>query len=150
PALNPQSWLQPKQRQLPDVSPAEKAAIERHNADLARQIGALRQRLADLRRPYEQQLAAARLAALPEPIRAGPQAALPTPPDKRSEVQKYLAAKLGPALAVRPDEVAAALNGEDRATAAALDRQIATLTGQRRSHGHLQALYDVGPPTPTH
>src|SRR5262249_7392437 len=44
----------------------------------------------------------------------------------------------------------AALSEPDRAMAAALERQIADANRQRRTWGHLQVVYDTGPPTPTH
>src|SRR5262249_53331619 len=91
PAFNPQKWVQPKDRTLPDVPPAEKAAIDKHNADLQSQIDERKRRTAELRRPYEDRLFEQKLAGLPEPIRADTKAAVRTPAAQRSEVQKYLA-----------------------------------------------------------
>lgn len=150
PAFNPQAWVQPGPRQLPDVSPAEKAAIERANAALDRQVDELGGRLAALRKPYEEKLATARLAKLPEPIRADVWTAVQTRADQRNEVSKYLAGKFEAALKVKPEEVAAALDEKDRAAVAAAEREIAGLKGRRRSWGHLQVVYDTGPPPPTH
>lgn len=150
PAFNPQAWVQPAPRQLPDVSPAEKAAIERANAALDQQANEISGRLAVLRKPYEEKLAAAKLATVPEPIRADVWAALQTRADQRNEVFKYLAGKFEAALKVKPDEVATALDEKDRATVAAAERKIAGLKSQRRAWGQLQVVYDTGPPSPTH
>src|SRR5262249_58390838 len=73
-----------------------------------------------------------------------------TPPGKRDAIQKYLAGKFEKSLAVSAAEVAAALSAEERAAAASLEKELAGLSGQRRSWGKIQALFDVGPPPPTH
>jgi len=150
PAFNPQAWVQPGPRQLPDVSPAEKAAIERANAALDQQANEAGGRLAAFWKPYEEKLAAAKLAKVPEPIRADVWAAVQTRADQRNEVFKYLAGKFEAALKVKPEEVSAALDEKDRAAVAAAEREIAGLKGQRRSWGHLQVVYDTGPPSPTY
>ncbi len=150
PAFNPDSWVQPAQRQVPDVSPAEKAEIERANADLDRLAAEVAKRLANVRRPYEERLSAAKLATVPEPIRADVQSALRTPADQRNEVFKYLAGKFEATLAVKPEEVSAALDEKDRTAIAEGEKEIAALKGRHQSWGHLQVVYDVGPPTPTH
>ncbi len=64
PAFNPQKWLQPKQRMMVDVSPAEKAAIEKTNADITRQIEELK------KKKTEQKKDAAMVAALDLKIKA--------------------------------------------------------------------------------
>lgn len=155
PSYNPQAWLQPHRRdgtslkpqyrELPDISPAEQKVIDDHNAGVQRQVDALAGELATLRSACQQRLFAQKLAAVPEQVRADTQAALETPADKRNEVQKYLVEKLGPTLAVSPDEVTAALNDAERKQAAELQARIDGLNATRRSYGKIQALYDVGP-----
>src|SRR5262249_16030704 len=100
PAYNPRDWRpvfpwkpEIKDRGLPDASPAELAEIQRHNTAVDGEVTELNERLAKLRRPYETRLREARLAAIPDAIRADTQTAIATPAEKRSEVQKYLAAK---------------------------------------------------------
>jgi hypothetical protein len=157
PAYNPRDWraVYPwkagvKDRTLPDVSPAEQAEMEQHNREIDRQSAACQRRLAELRRPHEARLREAKFAALPEPIRADTRAAIQTPPGKRNEIQKYLAGKFEKSLLVSAAEVAAALSPKERATVASLEKQLTALSGQRRSWGKIQALFDVGPPPPTH
>jgi hypothetical protein len=157
PAYNPQNWKpvfpwkpEIKDRGLPDVSAAERAEIERHNAAIDRRVGEVRKRLVDLRRPYEARLREAKLLAVPEPLRADAWAALDLPAVKRNEVQKYLAGKLEALLRVKPEEVTAALSAADRAASDRLNTEVAALEGRRHSFGKIQALYDVGPPPPTH
>jgi hypothetical protein len=157
PAYNPQQWKpvypwkpEIKDRGLPDVSPAEQAAIQRHNSAVDRQVEILKKQLWDLHRPYEARLREAKLRTVSEPVRADTKTALQTEPEKRNEIQKYLAQKFEPVLRVTPEEVTAALSPTDRATAGKLNDQVAALNQRRRSFGKLQALYDVGPPPPTY
>ncbi|MBI3839449.1 MAG: PSD1 domain-containing protein [Planctomycetia bacterium] len=150
PAFNPQAWLQPAQRELPDISKAEKTRADAHNAEIDKQVSERNGRLAAVRKPYEERLFEARLATVPEPVRADTKAAIQTAADKRSEVQKYLAGKFEAALKVSPQEVAAALTPADQTSVESLTKEIAQLNSGRRSWGILQAVYDVGPPPPTY
>ena len=150
PALNPQSWLQPRDRALADISPREKAAAEEHNATVQKQIDEAKQRLAEIRRPYEERAFEAKLAAVPEPIRADTKSAVQTPANKRDEIQKYLASKFEAALKVSAEESAAALSDADRATVAALEARLADLPKQLKTWGKIQAVYDVGPAPATY
>src|SRR5262249_32602111 len=94
PVYNPEQWIQPQNRHLDDASPREKEAITRHNAAIDRQVGGRNGQLEALRRPHEKRLFEAKLAALPEAIRADTAQALEIPPAKRSPVQQYLPGKL--------------------------------------------------------
>ena len=156
PAYNPNDWravtpYKPgiQDRSLPGVSAAERAEIERHNAEIDGKVAELNKPLSELRRPYEQRLLEAKLAGIPEPIRADTRTAIETPADKRNEIQKYLASKFEASLKVSTDEVVAALNDEDKAMNARLVEQIAVVNSQRRSFGKIQALFDLGPPPAT-
>ena len=150
PAYNPSVWIQPQNRHLWDVSPAEKAAIDRENAELDRQIAEQNGRLAALRRPYAARLLEAKLGTLPAPIRTDVKMALETQPKHRTPVQKYLAEKLGPLVKIDPGEVTAALTAADAARAESITAEMAALKGRKRSYGKIQALYDLGPPPPTY
>ncbi len=149
PAFNPDRWLQPQQRQLPAVSPAEKSAIERHNAELEQEVKKLQAQIDAIRQTCRTRLWEARLAAAPEAERAALRQALETPAEKRSEGQKAAAVKFASITPVKPEDVAAALSPADKAAVAPLERQIAACKGQRRGWEHWQAVYDAGPPTPT-
>jgi hypothetical protein len=157
PAYNPRAWLtvipsetKSKDRGLPDVSPAERAEIERSNAEVDRRLKELKRQLIEVRRPSEERLLESKLRMLPPAIRSDTKSAVRTPVAQRTEVQKYLAEKFAAALAVKPDEVGASLNAAERESAAQLEAQIKKTASRRRKWGKIQALYDVGPPPPTH
>jgi hypothetical protein len=150
PALNPQEWQAPAERALPDVSPAEKAAIDAHNAALDSQVAELNKQLVQLRRPYELNLFELKLATVPEPIRVDTKAAIETPADKRNEIQRYLAEKFDASLKVKPAEIDAALSDADKAVLARVNDEVGTLNSKKRSFGRFQALVDVGPAPSTY
>ncbi len=150
PAYDAQNWKHSKERFLVDVSESDRQVIDRHNADVNRQIADLRAQIAAIRTPFEQAVFQSKLAALPEAIRADTRVALETPADQRSEVQKYLAEKFEPQLKVTPTEVEAALDDDARAKTAKLNEPIAGLEASRRSYDKIQALWDVGPPPPAY
>ncbi|HTM55035.1 MAG TPA: DUF1553 domain-containing protein, partial [Pirellulales bacterium] len=106
--------------------------------------------VSELRRPYEDRLLEAKLAGVPEPIRADTKLAIQSAPENRNEVLKYLADKFGKMLKVSPEEVSAALSPEDKASWDKFDAEIAALNSGRRSWGTIQAVYDVGPPPATY
>ena len=150
PAFNPQSWLQPAQRELPDISLAEKAKAEKHNEEIEKQIAEQNAKIVALRKPYEDRLFGERLSKIPEAIRADTQAAVQAPPEKRNEVQKYLADKFAAALNVSPEQVDEAVSADDRTAISTAGAEISELDSRRRSWGTIQAVYDVGPPPPTY
>ncbi len=151
PALNPDRWLAPKDRGIDDVPPAQRAAIDRHNAEVDRRVGELRCEQAALRKPHEDRLLAGKLdSTVPEGSREPLKVALGTAEDKRDDAQKQLVAAYGAAVKVTPEEVAAALGDEGRKAVEALEREALAVASTREAPpGTLQALYDVGPPTPT-
>lgn len=150
PAYNPQAWLQPPQRELPDIAPAEKAEADRHNAEIDKLVAATAESLAALLRPHEERLFAEKLAGVPEPIRADTKVAVQKPAHDRSEIEKYLAGKFEALLKVSTEEVVKALGAEEGEKREALERRIADLKGRRRTWGTLQAVYDVGPAPATY
>src|SRR5439155_25882277 len=76
-------------------------------------------------------------------------AALAVAADKRTEVQKYLADKLGPSVTVKPEEIAAAFNDAEKKQFAELQKQIGKKNAQKKSWQNWQVICEAGPPTPT-
>ena len=149
PAFNPMRWKQPKDRYLPDVSRSEQEAIERHNAEIDAPQKKLKEKLADLREPYEEMLLDRKLEQISHEIRSDVKAAWRTAEEKRSEIQKYLAEKFATLLEVKPEDVDKSLSAEHKAEAADFRKKIETLEGYRRKFNRIEALFDVGPPPVT-
>ncbi|HET6881389.1 MAG TPA: DUF1549 and DUF1553 domain-containing protein [Pirellulales bacterium] len=150
PALNPHQWLQPQQRQLPDLPPTALAEAERTNAEIDKQTAAIQGEIDACKRTCEARLRETKLASLPEPIRADTKSALEAPADQRSEVQRYLAEKFSQLLQVSADEAVAGLNEEEKKSIAGWQRQIDEHKTRKRSWQHWQVVYDSSPATPTH
>src|SRR5712692_6566739 len=150
PAYNPQHWLQTKDRFVPDVSPEQKAAIERYNAELQKQIAPLRDRLAQLRKPYEQKLIEKKLLSITEPLREDLKAALAAPESKRTPVEQYLVRKLAGVIRVSAEEAQQMFTPDERSQYQAVLQEIQDLEVRLKSYGKIQALYDTDPPPATY
>ena len=150
PAYNPQAWLQTKQRYLHDVSFASKESMDRHNAELEKELQPLRDQSEAIRKPYELALLDKKLHLIPESLRTDAKAALAVKESKRNDLEKYLVAKLGPLLVVSPDEVKAALSPQDLVKVDTLNLQIGQLESRREAYGKIQAMYEPGPAPPSY
>ncbi len=150
PAFNVKNWKNPKQRAIPSISAAQKKTQDAANAAIAKQVADEEKRIGSVRETRKQQVLAARLKSIPEPIRADTQAAIAATAKTRTQVQIYLAEKFGPTLTVKKDDVEKALTPEDKSAIARGHQKLASLKQQVQSHGWIQAIYDVGPPPATH
>ena len=146
PALNVQNWKRPDQRFLWDVSRGEKETTDRHNVQIDDQVAQLRQRVADLHKPFRDQVLEAKLAQIPDPIREDVQEAVKTEVDQRTAVQKDLAARFGSYAKVEPSEVNSALDDATRSQTSALQQQIGKLLANKHSYGEIQALWEFARP----
>ncbi len=146
-SFNPNAWINPKKRNLPDVSKAEQEAIRRHNSEIDRPLKDLKKKLEGIRGPYRRQLYESRLeATVPEALREDVRLAFETPPAQRNAVQRYFVTKLEKDLAVFPEEIDALLSQKEKAVNGKLTPRIATLQGWRRAHGAIEAVWDMGSP----
>ena len=146
PAYNHQSWLQPKDRILADVSKVEKQEIDRHNAEVDRQIEPMKKQIAAIRSAHENRLGDEKFQQLPEEIRAEVRAAVRTPKEKRSMLDKFLAEKFEKKVKVTEQEVTAALTPEEKSKIASLDAEMKPYEAKRFLVGNIHAVYEVGPP----
>ena len=150
PAYDPQNWKHSKERFLADVSPKQQQEIDAHNAAVDKQVAELQQQVAAAKEPFRLRVFETKLATLPEAVRADTKAALETPAEKRSEVQKYLVEKLGPQVNVAPADVDQALDDAAKQKTAELNGRISGLSSTKRSYDKIQALWDLTGPPPTH
>ncbi len=149
PAFNPERWLQPKDRNLPDISTIEKKAADQFNQEVDAAVARVDKRRAELEAPVRSSLLEGKLAKLPAEIRADLKSALQTASEKRSEVQKYLSDKFEKDVLPTPEQIRAALGESVRAEVAAAEEEIIRLNHSKKRWGILQAVYDVGLPSPT-
>ena len=159
PAYNPQHWLygpmengkdtpESAQRYLRDTSEEELSIMAAENENIDSEVAAISKRIAGLRKETKSTILAAKIARLPEPIREDTKNALATAADNRNPIQKYLAEKFESSLKVTEDEISQALSESAQRTIAELQEKVATLENGKRTAGKIQALWDVGPPTP--
>jgi cytochrome c553 len=144
PVYDPGRWKLPAERSLPNVPPSAAEAIARHNAEIDRQIGEVRKPEVTARQAAEGRASSTRFATLPEALRGDLRGALSVPAEKRSEVQKYLAEKLGPLVEVKPADVERALSPADKATLKRVAEKSAALAAQKRLHGSFPAVWEDG------
>ena len=150
PAYNPQQWLQPDDRSLPEASPLEKESIDRANRQLDLRIKPFRRKLNALYQPYKQRLTDERLAQVPEVIREDLRIALKSFENELRPPERYLKEKFEPVVVPSEEQIQALLSPEELARASRLKSRIAALERHRRTYGTLQATVDTGPPPPTY
>ncbi len=150
PAYNPQQWLQPDDRSLPEAAPLEKESIDRANRRLDLRIKPFRRKLDALYHPYKQRLTEERLAQVPEVIREDLRIALKSFENELRPPERYLKEKFEPVVVPSEEQIQALLNSEELARASRLKSRIADLERHRRTYGTLQATVDTGPPPPTY
>ena len=153
PAYNVTAWKPPKQRFLADVSPAERQAIDEHNAALDRQLAAAKTQEDQTRAAAGRRLLDARLTALPEADREPARQAVLVTAAKRTAAQKELVAKVAQDISLDAKtqelpaaDVEAALTGDEKQTLADLAASRDALTKQKKSYGRITALWDMGEP----
>jgi len=153
PAYNVAAWKPPKERFLFDVSPAERQAIDEHNAALDRQIAAAKTQEGQTRAAAGRRLLDSRLTALPEADREPAKQAVLVAAANRTAAQKELVAKVTRDLGLDEKtqelpaaDVEAALIATEKKTLADLVASRDSLPKQKKSYGRITALWDMGEP----
>ncbi len=149
PAFNIDTWKNPKERAIPSISAAEKTQLDAENAAINKKIASLEASIATVKSQRRASVIEARLAEIPEPIRADTRVAMALATDKRSPVQQYLFSKFGAHLTLTDKQLQTVLTPGDRTAIEGHSTEIATLNSQLRTHGWIQAVYDVGAPPKT-
>lgn len=159
PAYNVHHWLQPQKRipdpppvgyrTIPDLTLAEKEALDAQNNALQKEIDQLNMQANLARQPARERLFQEKIKGIPEALRADLEAAVKKPEGERDAVQKYLVMKLGPLVDVKPEEIQPKLTPEESAKVQEFERQAADLKTRLKAHGYLQVMYDVAPPPHT-
>jgi len=124
---------------------AKAARANQRNQELETEIAGLSTTIAEARDAIRQGLVDARLQSIPEEIRDDVRDALVAQVDERSEVQKYLAEKFGPQVAIADEEIVAAMDDASKAMIEETDSKITELKTQIRTpdEQRIEALEDV-------
>ncbi len=109
------------------ADPAEAAAHAARSRPLDARIAPLKKEIEALEAPHRDRLKAEKTAALPEPARE----ALAVAEQKRTPAQKKLVAGVGDLIAVRWDELVAALPADQKARRAELRAQVRAIESER-------------------
>jgi hypothetical protein len=124
---------------------AKDEQIAKDNVEIDKKIADLQQQTEAKRTAARQKKLDEKLMTLPEAVRGDVKQALATAAESRDPVQKYLVEKLGPLVAVKDEEVAAALSEEERKQIEQWAMQIAELPKQKQQPGarRIEALEDI-------
>lgn len=150
PAFDPQAWLTPKERELPDIPPKQLAQFKQHNAEIDKQIQGLESQKTKVVEAVQARAVAERYLAIPEPIRADVRKAIATPQEERNQLQAYLAEKFTESVSVTAEEAQKLFQEEDQNATKKLDQEIGQLRSRRKSWGYIQAVYNVVDRPPTY
>ena len=143
PALNPQAWLQPKKRELPDIPPNKHAEFEKQNAPIEKKVNELEEQKKEINEAAHTRVIEDRYNAIPEPIREDARTAITTAKEKRTEVQAYLAEKFAASVTVTLAEAKPLFEEQDLVATEKLDKEIGQLKSQVKGWGIIQAVYNV-------
>ena len=146
PALNAYAWLQPKDREIPDVSVKEQADIVRGNGEIDRRIKPLADTLESMRGVATNRLLDRRLAAVSEATRGAIRTALAATAGKPSAAEKALLKDHEPELKISREDVDQILSSDERFKIGALEGQIVELKAQRKKWDDIRAFFESGPP----
>lgn len=149
PAFNPENWVQPTNRNLPDIALPRKADIDRHNQSVDEQIAKAKARREKIEAETKDILFEEKLARLPETIRVEVKTAIRTVAAQRTDAQKELARDHEKTLNPKPEEIAARLSDDQKANIRKVETEIAKLNRSRKTYGIVHGVYDVGTPPRT-
>ena len=92
-AYDPYEWKTPNKRELPLALDAERKATALENAPIEDELKKIQAQIDLVVAPFRQQAITEHLSTLPEAVRNDLRAALDTPPEKRTDLHKYLVEK---------------------------------------------------------
>ena len=146
PAFNIQDWKSPEERALPALSAAEKTQIDAHNAEINKQTEELTRQVTELRDACRNRLREQNFGRIPVKVREAVRAAFDIEVQARTPEQQTLVQQYTDRLNVTEDTVESALTDAEKKKIADLKAQSAEIETQLRTHGWIQAVYDVGQP----
>ncbi len=166
-AFDEHDWLRPLAeekyglkwpgRYLPYITPGatpvqlmdEEKQRQHRNFDIQKEIEERQLALDEKAAPLKKKALEQRLEDLPPELRDDVRAVAATPPEKRTEAQKYLAAKFEKQLKIEIGEVKK-LDAAFAREAIATERKISLLEASKLPEPKIRALFDRGEPSPTY
>lgn len=149
----PNKWVPQAERRLLEASASQEKEAKEHNAKIDAAIAGLKKQLQKVQQSFGDRLFDERLATLPAQIREDVRAAFATQPEKRNEIQKYLAGKFQAEL--RPvgaavDKSLADAYPEYKNKLEAWTKSIRGEDSKRRTFAEIRAFYDLSGEAKTH
>jgi hypothetical protein len=141
-AYDPYEWRTPNKRELDLALDSERAEVEKVNGPIQADIAKLQAQIAKIAEPFRAQMLEARLAELPEGVRAD----LEVPAEKRTEVQKYLAEKFAGRLKINDGELEKKYP-EYAGQVRPLQKDLQDLRGKLKPKPHVRVLTDNAEPS---
>ncbi|MCH2202847.1 MAG: PSD1 and planctomycete cytochrome C domain-containing protein [Fuerstiella sp.] len=146
PAFNIQDWKSPEERALPALSAAEKRQIDAHNAKINKQTEELTRQVTELRDACRKCLREQNFGRIPVKVRKAVRAAFEIEVQARTPEQQTLVQQYTEQLSVTEEALELALSDAEKKTIADLKTKSTELKTRLRTHGWIQAVYDVGQP----
>ncbi len=159
-AFDEHDWLKPAYvagqtkvtsmgRVLPYVTTEERKQWEKHQLEIDTKVTAIKADLENDYRLLAKKYFEETLSMLPEPLRDDLRTTFDTEPEKRTEIQQYLADKFQAQLIFKLEDV----KNRDEAfkqLAADLDARVKQLESRKLPEPKIRALWDRGTPSPTY
>ena len=150
PAFSIENWKTPKERALPALSAADKAVIDKYNAAIEKEIAAFTKRATAIQEACRKRLREEKLSGVAVEIRKAVRTAFEIKVQERTPKQQSLVQQYAQQLDVSKEAVEEGLTVAEKKEVDDLDAKVLTAKKRTRTHGWIQAVYDVGPPSPTH
>jgi cytochrome c553 len=145
-AYDPYEWKIPSKRIVDLALESERKEVEVWNAPLQVEIKRVQDQIKQATEPLRSRLLEDRLAALPAEVRDDLRAASALSPDKRNELQKYLAEKFKTTLAINDRELSRKFP-ESQETVQPLQKELQALRGKLKPEPHVRILADNEEPS---
>lgn len=142
-AFDPYDWTPPTERLLDVALETERSEAEKWNAPLEAEIKRLEEGLAKKSKPLRKQLLDEQMAKLPEAVQRDLRMLASTAPEKRNEIQKYLAKKFADILEVSSARLEARF-ADFKMNAENARKAIGEVRERLKTVPKIRALFDMG------
>ncbi|MYC68777.1 MAG: DUF1553 domain-containing protein [Acidobacteriia bacterium] len=141
-AYNPSDWIQPKNRLLYTVSPAEKEHIDKRNSAIDAKVKGMMGQIDEISQPYRDALFESKIQAVPSADRQDFRIAFAADAKDRDEAQTDLVKKYGSTVEISDEEILGEASPEDKERLGRIRQEIGEWTSNRTELEPIQALWD--------